>query len=58
VRMLSILFLEMVSDGRCGLNLWIRKLEIDGKHMEQTMYSDLVRCRLTVEIWGARILRQ
>jgi 5-oxoprolinase (ATP-hydrolysing) len=24
---------------RCGLNLWIRKIEIDGEQTEQTMYS-------------------
>src|SRR5438067_1228833 len=33
----------MVSDCRCGLNLWIRKLEVDGKHVEQTMYTVFVR---------------
>jgi hypothetical protein len=24
-------------DSRCGLNLWIRKLVVDGEEMEQTM---------------------
>lgn len=26
------------TDDRCGLNLWVRQLDVDGKKIEHTMY--------------------
>lgn len=31
------------ADGRCGLNLWVRKMEYDGKKIDQIMYVNQYR---------------
>ena len=43
VEKMQSLSMIIFADGRCGLNLWVRKMEYDGKKIDQIMYVNQYR---------------